>query len=122
MALADIVRTGIALAKTTLDAGRLLSTVTLETWASNNEYGEATYGAPVSYQALVSNADDANAMARGVTLVARCSVTFLEDVTIGMQDRITLADGSTGPLVRVDDGVVSADGRLLVKAHIGFKQ
>jgi len=122
MALADIVRSGIALAKKTLNDGALLSTVTLETWVSNNDYGEATYGAPVAYQALVSNADDSNATMRGVTLVARCAVTFLEDVTIGLQDRITLADGSTGPLVRVDEGVVSADGRMMVVAHVGYKQ
>jgi len=121
MALADIVRSGIALAKSTLATGELLSTVTLEKWASQNDNGEATYAAPVSYQTLVTNADDRLSSLTGVTHLARCSVTFFEDVAITPLDRVTLADGSTGPIVRVDEGVVDATGRMMVKVMIGWR-
>ena len=122
MALADLVRNGIALAKGILDDGQLLATITVEPFASQNDYGEATYGAPVSYQALVSNADDQNTNAQGVTLVARCSVLIFEDVAISPRDRVTLPDGSTGPIVRVDEGLVDATGRMMVKVHVGYRQ
>jgi hypothetical protein len=122
MALADILRNGIALAKTTLANGGLLQTVTVEPWASQDAYAEPTYGAAVSYNALVTNADDIAIGANGETIVPRCAVLFLEAVAVGLLDRITLADGSTGPIVRVDEGVHDASGRMMTKVSIGYRR
>lgn len=122
MALADIVRSGIALAKSTLSTGELLSTVLLAKWASQNDNGEATYAADVAYEALVTNADDRATTQTGETSVARCKVMFLEDVAITPLDRVTLADGSTGPIVRIDEGVVDATGRMMVTVYLGWRR
>jgi hypothetical protein len=122
MALADILRNGIALAKTTLSNGGLLQAVTVEPWASQDSYGQASYGSAVTYEALVTNADDTAVGANGEVIVPRCAVLFLEAVAIGPLDRITLADGSTGPIVRVDEGVHDAAGRMMTKVSIGYRR
>jgi len=104
---ADIVRDGIALADEL--TATLQATVQHEAWTGQSGYGDATYAAAVDHLALVSKRVRERRRADGSIVVTMAKVTFLRPVeangTAGRQepvdprDRITLPDGSTGPIV-----------------------
>lgn len=100
MALLDVVRAGIALAHSVTNAGNLQATVTHEAFVSQTAKGVRSYGAPVSRPALVEFKNHSVVSATGEMSVARATVTFLDaSVVITDDDRITLPDGTTGPII-----------------------
>lgn len=105
MALADVIRTGVAVARSVLSGGNLLTSVSHEPFVSHTSYGESTFGAAVTRYALVSSTNELVKDATRGEIVARLSVLFLEDVAVDVRDRISLGDGTTTPILRVDHGV-----------------
>lgn len=85
----------------------LVDTVTIAPWASQDAAGQATYGAPVAYDALVEY-DTTKAIVvgtidgRGGQAVVFKAVVHLDGrPTISLRDKITLPDGSTPAILNV---------------------
>lgn len=115
MALADTIRASVTTAKSLLNSGRLMVTVYQYPWASQNQYGEPTFGARVARKAIVSpteaqpNQDE----------TAKIKLTFLENFDIDPRDRFeypypTKNEWMTSGIVRLHRGVLDADRAAFV--------
>ena len=99
MGLDALIRSAIATAKTiTVD---LQDTVTHAAYSSQDGYGKPTYASGVSRPAIVEKKARLFRTDGGQEIVSRHKVTFLQQVAISTKDRITLSDGSTGPILDV---------------------
>lgn len=106
MSLLDVLRTGVKLADTiTKD---LQATVTFNRYLSSGVSGGKTYGASVPMRAIVDWKQKQVRTPQGILSVSRASVTFLniEEMVaatngegISDNDKITLPDGTTGPIL-----------------------
>jgi hypothetical protein len=107
MSLLDTVRNAVKLANTITQP--LQATVTFEKMVlSGDGFGTKTYPASVSLRAVVDWKQKQLRTQSGVLSVSRASVMFLDIVAlmaatansgIDDQDRITLPDGTTGPIL-----------------------
>lgn len=99
MGLDATIRAAVATVKSTI--GDLLVTVTHEPFLSRNGDGLPTYDTAVEYQAFMERKDERLAWRIGSEHVPSHMVTFLENVTVTMNDRITLPDGSAPKILDV---------------------
>lgn len=109
MGLADIVRSGVAVANT-LTAG-LQVTVSHYAWTGHDVYGAPTFAAAVSRSALVDMTRKLRRMPDGQESVAHAVITIVGPITanggsnrqepIDPRDKFTLPDGSTGPILDI---------------------
>ena len=65
-------------------------TVTWEAWSSQNENGEASYGAGTDYTAQISGQNKLVRDASGQQILSSLMVIFSEYLNIGAKDRLTL--------------------------------
>jgi hypothetical protein len=109
MGLADIVRNGVALAnRLTAD---LQAEVTHEAWTGQDDTGAPTYASAKTRTAIVERRQRLRRSPSGQELMSRHVVAFLAPIAangaadrqepIDPRDRITLPDGSTGPIIDV---------------------
>lgn len=70
--------------------------------AGFNGYGEATHGTPAPYQARVLYRARLVRDAKGVQTVSRGEVWIAAPLHVGLQDRITLPDGSTPQILAAE--------------------
>jgi len=105
----DVIRSALATAQAVLDDG-LLATVVHYPYAGQNAYGETTWGDGVSRKAVVVDHDELIRDAQAREIVAHTRLTFLTAVTVDPRDKITLPDGRTTPILRVDHGVRDTAG------------
>jgi hypothetical protein len=107
MGLSDILRAGIAIAdNVTKD---VQGDVTWEAWTSQGFKGTPTYASPVILKAIIDQTRKRRFNAEGQLVTVVASLTILEPVTpngaagrdepIDPRDRITLPDGTTGPIL-----------------------
>ncbi len=95
----------------------LTSTITVEPWASQNVYGQVTYGTAVSMSARIAKrpklvrADDGREVVAGSTAWVDST-----SVVIGARDRVTLLDGTT-PTVLSVERVPDESGRVCTRIH-----
>lgn len=94
-------------------------TVTISTRASHNNYGEPSYGSGTSYRARVLNAPAFKRGAGGETVEIQTTVWVASTGTISVDDRITLPDGTTPPIVLVER-VPDEDGTHHHKLGLGW--
>lgn len=93
-----------------MDAGLLdllIDTVTIAPYASQDAAGQATYGSPVSYAALVEystlKADVLGTLdgRGGATVIFHATVHLDGRPTIGLRDKLTLPSGETPKIINV---------------------
>jgi hypothetical protein len=118
MALADIIRSGVALAHQITNDGKLQEEVTLERWTGQTDTGAPTFAGALKLRAVVERGDVNLRDSQGETITASLRVTFVAPFAgltaegrrepVDPRDRLTLADGVTGPILRVDGGVNDA--------------
>ena len=113
MALADVLRSGVATAKAILGGGNLLPDVQHSPWdgTSRGGDGKPTLGAAVARAALVEDVDVKTTDVNGDEVSAKIRILFLEFVTIRPEDRLVLADGRTGRILRIDRGPQDVNGQ-----------
>lgn len=113
MGLADVVRSGVALADTvTTD---LQAAVTHKAWTGRDVDRKPTYAAGVSRLAIVERRQRLIRTATGEQILSRHRIAFLRPIAangaatrrepIDPRDVLTLPDGDTGPILEVT-GVV----------------
>jgi len=112
MGFDSLIRSGIVLADSLTKKG-LQATVSHSAFASQNSYGEATYGTAVSRRAVVSDSTELIKDDQGREALARYRVLFLGAVTVSVRDKLTI-NGRVSPILRVDAGVLADDGAQFV--------
>jgi len=110
MGLADVVRSAVAIADSV--TASLQTDVTHEAWIDDDRFGKPTYADPVTRKALVSQVQKLVRTADDRTVVAKTKVSFLRPIPaqgasgraepLDPRDKITLPDGTTGPLLAVE--------------------
>lgn len=106
MGLINVLRAGVKAADRITKPIQV--TVTLEHYAGQDVYGDKIYGPPVALRAIVDWKQHQVRTMQGVLSVSRSSVTFLDPRALAAAtngeglddfDRITLPDGTTGPIL-----------------------
>jgi hypothetical protein len=106
MALPDIIRSAVKTANSVTQS--LQALVTYERSLGDNGYGAINYAPPIEMKALVDWKQRMVRTAAGQLTVTRATVTFLDVNTLlqvteykGLndEDKITLPDGTTGPIL-----------------------
>jgi len=89
-------------------------------WLSQQITGEATYGSKVNRRAIVELRVEKVRNFEGQEVDSRAYVAFIGNVAINPKDEIVLADGTTGPILRVV-GLEDADsgGTLTTEVWLG---
>ena len=118
MGLADVVRSGVAIANSVTKT--LQATVTHKQWIGPSDgYGTETYLDAVERTALVEFKQKMIKTGSGQLVMSRATVTFLEPIPpigagvdgrqepIDSRDIITLPDGTTGPILDISGFVDS---------------
>lgn len=119
MALDDIVRGAVALARTlTLD---LQPVVQWRAWLGDNGYGLETYAAPVNIRAIVERKQHTLTRPDGRTFVSEHYIAILEPLPgavaanrrnpVDERDMFILPDGTTGPIVNISGLVDRGTGQ-----------
>lgn len=131
MSLADVVRNAVATVNTVVKD--LQEDVLHEAWISQGGFGNATYAAAVVRKALVDQKLHQRRLSDGRIVEVKAHLTFLEVVPpngaadrtepIDTKDRITLADGTTGPIVDVQGLRDPGAGRpFLLEVFMGVER
>jgi hypothetical protein len=120
MGLLDIVRSGVAIADTlTKD---LQPTVIREAFTSGQDVkGEPNRAAPVNVSAIVEMKQQMVKSPTGSLVASRAKVTFLDaSLVIHAKDRLTLPDGTKGPIIAFEGLVDRGTGKpILTEVYIG---
>lgn len=120
MGLQSLVSAGVAIASSLTASLRV--TVTHEAWTgTSGNYATPTYATGVSRTALVEMNPTLTRLPDGTEVMARATVTFLDPISaqgasgrrepIDPRDKITLHDGTTGPILSVS-GLANPDTNL----------
>lgn len=128
MGLDGMVRSAVATAKSV--AASLQVEVQHEAWIDDDSRGDAQFAAAVARPALVTMKQTRVTLPNGEVLESRAVVTFLEPVPangaanrrepIDPRDRITLPDGTTGPILQVSGPIDPAtNAPYMVKVMLG---
>jgi len=106
MGLLGVIRSGVKVAdKVTKD---LQPSVSYERFTGQDGFGDKTYAAAVDLKAIVDWKQTQVRTTTGLLTVSRAAVTFLDidalvaatgGAGIGDDDKITLPDGTTGPIL-----------------------
>lgn len=127
MSLLNILRNGVAIANTVTKP--LQATVSYERYVSSDYAGEKTYAVAVDLRAIVDWKQKQVRTASGILSVSRASVMFIDIVEldaatgglgISDADRITLPDGTTGPILDMAGFIDAGTGRpLATEVYLG---
>jgi hypothetical protein len=122
VSLLDTIRAGIQTANTVTKP--LQGTVQHAAWIGQDGFGADTWAAPVSRAALVDLTRKLRATQNGRLVMTVASITFLDVLSangasgrtepIDDRDKITLPDGTTGPIVSVGGFMDALTGRPLL--------
>src|SRR6267142_1415595 len=99
----------------TQDLG-LQTTVTHEAFVSQAGDGTVTFAAAVTRPALVVKKQRMVRTSSGEMTQSQASVTFLDpSVSVDTKDRITLPDGTTGPILNTEGYIDSSNQPILTE-------
>lgn len=114
MGLADIVRSGIAIANTI--TASLQVPISIQRWTGQGQTGAPSYAAAITVQALVEPEKVLRPSGTGGVMALTSKVTILTPLTahgatgrsepLDQRDKITLSDGTTCPISTIG-GVVT---------------
>lgn len=99
MSLADTVRKAVAIADKVTKP--LQATITRQIY-SGQIAGVDQYDSTVEERAFVDNRQHKVRLFDGQETLARVSITYIVPVQVGLHDKITLANGVTGPILDVN--------------------
>ena len=117
MSLLDTLRSGVKLADKITKP--LQATVTYEREMGSDGYGSFTYASPVSLRAVVDFARKQVRTPQGELTVTRATITLLDVAAIvaatggegiGNNDRFTLPDGDSGPILDISGFIDAGTG------------
>ena len=87
--------------------------VTHQSGITRSASGRITYANTDTRQAIVEPVTQSFTDTNGAARVSKATITFLYPVAIDVDDKITLPNGQTGPILRISEGLAdpsNADG------------
>lgn len=104
--LADLVRNAVATADILISSLQVV--VSHSHYSGQDAYGSVTYLPSVPRRAVVDMSSQQLRTSSGELVRVKARVTFTQPLNppVDSRDRIILPDGSTGPIVNVEGGVV----------------
>lgn len=119
MGLLDIVRTGVNIARQ--QTADLQASVSYESWLRTEGDGTRVFDTPRSVPALVTRRQKLVKTASGEMVMSQASIAFLDPaIVVNELDRITLPDGTTGPILNSDGFVDRGTGHpILTEVYLG---
>lgn len=124
MSLLDVLRSGVRIADGVTKP--LQAIVTLERYSGEDSYGTKTYTGVVKLRAIVDWKQKQVRTQTGILSVSRASVMFIDAAAlkkatnnegIDDNDRITLPDGTTGPILDMS-GFIDAGTKLPLATEV----
>jgi hypothetical protein len=119
MSLLNALRAGIKVADKVTKP--LQPTVTIAPWTGSDGFGVNTYGAPVTYRAIVNQEQKSIFDDSGNEVLTQAYVAILTPITpngaagrvepIDRRDRVTLPDGTIAPIVKTSGFIDAGIGR-----------
>lgn len=113
MGFDSVIRNAIGIANSLTSS--LQAEITLEQWTGQNDQGKPTYGSVKRLMAIIDKKQTMRKDAGGQDIVAKHALTILKPIKangadgrqepIDPRDRITLPDGTTGPIVDIQGTV-----------------
>jgi hypothetical protein len=119
MSLLDAVRAGVAIANA--QTKDLQAKVRYEKYTGTDGYGAKTYASAKLIPAIVDWQQKQLRTPEGTLSVSRASVTFLDPtIIVDDNDRITLPDGTTGPILDMAGFIDAGTGHpILTQVFLG---
>jgi hypothetical protein len=127
VSLADTIAQGIGVLDDIIVAEEITAGITLEAWTGQNLDGDPTYAAAVPIEALVELRADLKKNDEGTEILSKTKLTITRPIAangaagrrepIDPLDKITLPDGTTGPVITTEglvDGTTDAPYMLEV--------
>jgi hypothetical protein len=108
----------VAIANTVTQSLGMQATVTYETFVSADGAGKRTYATPVSRKAVVIKKQQMVKTADGQLVMSQARIVFLTPSIVGEFDRITLPDGTTGPILNTE-GFIAEVNPILNEVFLG---
>jgi hypothetical protein len=105
MGLADIVRSGVAIADSLTSDLQKDVTHYLYSEATVDSYGKVTWGSPHTRKAVVEPKRRLVRNAEGHDVLTNTKLTFPRPVLVNPRDRIVMYDGTEAPIVAVSGAV-----------------
>lgn len=119
MDLAKIVRKGVAIADKSSNS--LQPQVSIERWLGSDEFGKDSYDSPLLVDALIVQKQQPHFMDNGESVSTKAYIAILRPLPpleierridpIDAKDKVTLPDGTTGPIVDATGFVDKGTGR-----------
>ena len=112
-----LVRSVVASADKLVEDAGLMETITLERWAGQDDTTKPTYALALRIKCVVERKSRLMRTRGGEEVLARATVSVLKPIKrlypavtgrtepIDPRDQITLADGTTGPILDIDAGL-----------------
>lgn len=123
MGLASVLRTGVRVAKRV--TATLQVPVQVSPRTGQDVYNKPTYGVAATHDAIVDYTTRLITDRNGQQKVSLADITFLEDVSIAVDDKVVLPGGVTGPILRLskpgDPGTADGAGGYITQVWLGFQ-
>lgn len=120
MDIPALVRAGVATAKGLV--GSAMVTVQVEHWdgVTLDAFGNPDLDAPVPYRAVWTKKQGAVRSTTQVLVQYQSTLGFLDPISLRVEDRITLPDGTTGPILNFGGAVdPGTDLPYAAKVYLG---
>lgn len=103
MNLAGIVQNAVVLIKNVVGGTKgVLSDTIIERFTDTDDNGKPLYAIGETYVGFVDYAEGEKILEGGQIIVQKPVIIYVEPVEIDLRDRITLANGYTGPIKSID--------------------
>lgn len=109
MSLGDTIALGIGILDDIIVAEKITAGCTLEAWTGQNIDGDPTFATAVPFEAVVELRSDLKTNAEGLEVLSKTKLTITRPIAatvaanrdnpIDALDKITLPDGTTGPII-----------------------
>jgi len=121
MSLADVIATALNTADNLLENEEILEPVTIERWTGQDVEGDETYAAAITPPAIVELKQELRKTDTGQEVMSKTKLTFIRPIAdqgtagrrepIDPRDKITLPDGTTGPIVDIGGLISGGTGK-----------
>jgi hypothetical protein len=122
MSLADVIKDALAVADNLLESEEILEPITVSRWTGQSVEGDPTYAADITPPAIVELKQQLRKdINTGVEVMSKTKLTIVRPIAnqgtagrrepIDPRDKITLPDGTTGPIIDIGGLVSGGTGK-----------
>lgn len=119
--LSDVIADALELADELLEDEQILEPITVARWTGQDVEGDPTYAADITPPAIVELKQQLRKDANGVEVMSKTKLTIIRPIPdegtagrrepIDPRDKVTLPDGTTGPIIDIGGLVSGGTGK-----------